>query len=62
MKKPSTEGALVYFTCEDCADIEMLAVIHKGKVYKSKSSIGANWFMSIVGDSEGNAIGLHSLK
>ena len=51
MKKPSTEGALVYFTCEDCADIEMLAVIHKGKVYKSKSSIGANGFISIVGDS-----------
>lgn len=62
MKKPSTEGALVYFSCSDCAVTEELVSHHKGQVYKSKFSIGVNGFISIVGDSEGNAIGLHSLK
>lgn len=61
-KQPSTEGALVYFSCEDCAVNEKLALDNNGKVYKSKFSIGTNGFISIVGDSEGNAIGLHSFK
>ena len=60
MKKPSTEGALIYFSCEDCAATEQLAIENNGKIFKSKTSIGANGFISIIGDSEGNAIGLHS--
>jgi len=60
MKKPTTEGVLVYFSCEDCATQQALAVEHGGKVFKPKFSIGANGFIAIIGDSEGNAIGLHS--
>jgi hypothetical protein len=62
MKKPSTEGALIYFSCEDCAATEQLAIGNNGKIFKSKTSIGANGFISIIGDSEGNAIGLHSFE
>jgi len=62
MKTPSTEGALVYFSCNDCAEQEMLALANGGKVFKTKFSIGSNGFISIIGDSEGNAIGLHSYR
>jgi predicted enzyme related to lactoylglutathione lyase len=60
MKTPSTEGALVYFSCADCAEQAALAQQHGGQVFKAKFSIGPNGFIAIVGDSEGNAIGLHS--
>ena len=62
MKKPTTEGVLVYFSCEDCATQQALAVEHGGKIYKPKFSIGPNGFIAIIGDSEGNAIGLHSAQ
>ena len=62
MKKPTTEGGLVYFSCEDCATQQALAVEHGGKIFKPKFSIGANGFIAIIGDSEGNAIGLHSAQ
>lgn len=62
MKQPSTEGALVYFSCDDCAAQEKLALANGGKVFKTKFSIGSNGFISIIGDSEGNAIGLHSFQ
>ncbi len=62
MKKPTTEGVLVYFSCEDCATQQALAVEHGGKIFKPKFSIGANGFIAIIGDSEGNAIGLHSAQ
>jgi hypothetical protein len=60
MRQPSTEGALVYFSCEDCDVQAELAVQHGGRVFKPKFSIGPNGFIAIIGDSEGNAIGLHS--
>jgi predicted enzyme related to lactoylglutathione lyase len=60
MKTPSTEGALIYFSCNDCSVQEKLALEKGGQVFKSKFSIGPNGFISIIGDSEGNAIGLHS--
>ena len=60
MKQPSTEGALVYFSCEDCEVQAALAAQHGGRIFKPKFSIGPNGFIAIIGDSEGNAIGLHS--
>ena len=62
MKKPSTEGALVYFSCSDCAIQTQRAVEHGGRIFKDKTSIGHNGFIAIIGDSEGNAIGLHSFS
>ena len=60
MKRPSTEGALVYFSREDCAFQAALATQHGGRIFKPKFSIGPNGFIAIIGDSVGNAIGLHS--
>ena len=60
MKLPSTDGVLIYFSCDDCLVQEKLALGKGGQVFKSKFSIGPNGFISIIGDSEGNAIGLHS--
>jgi len=61
MKKPSTQGVLVYFSCEDCETQQALALENGGKVLKPKFSIGNKGFIAIIGDSEGNAIGLHSM-
>ncbi len=55
-------GTLIYFSCEDCAHEEALAAANGGNVLKPKFSIGDYGFIAIVIDTEGNAIGLHSMK
>jgi hypothetical protein len=53
-------SVLVYFTCADCAVEEARAVSAGGRVQKTKFSIGQYGFISLVFDTEGNMIGLHS--
>ena len=55
-------STMVYFTCEDCAVEESRVAGQGGKVVRSKFSIGEYGFVSLVTDTEGNKIGLHSLK
>ena len=55
-------SVLVYFSCEDCAIEEARVAEFGGKVERSKFSIGEYGFIAIASDSEGNTIGLHSLK
>ena len=55
-------SVLVYFTCEDCAVEEARVKKLGGRVEKSKQSIGEYGFISLVYDTEGNMIGLHSRK
>lgn len=55
-------GTTVYFGCEDCAVEEARAVANGGAVISSKKSIGENGFAALVLDTEGNRIGLHSMK
>lgn len=55
-------SVIVYFACNDCANEENLVKQHGGKIEKTKFSIGEYGFISLVHDSEGNMIGLHSLK
>ena len=55
-------STIVYFACEDCAVEEGLAAQHGGKVQKAKTSIGEYGHMSLVYDTEGNLIGLHSMR
>ena len=55
-------GTLIYFSCEDCAVEETRAVANGGQVLKPKFSIGQYGFISILLDSEGNSIGLHSMN
>ncbi|MGZ3446109.1 MAG: VOC family protein [Myxococcaceae bacterium] len=55
-------SVLVYFTCEDCAVEEVKVKKLGGRVEKSKQSIGEYGFISLVYDTEGNMVGLHSRK
>src|SRR5262245_14369504 len=55
-------SVLVYFMCDDAAVQEAKAAASGGKIEKKKFSIGQYGFMSLVYDTEGNMIGLHSMK
>ena len=55
-------STLVYFVCEDCAVEEARAKANGGRVEKTKFSIGPHGFVSLVHDTEGNMIGLHSMN
>lgn len=55
-------GTLVYFSCEDCAVEEARVAAAGGAVFKTKFGIGEYGFIAIVKDTEGNVIGLHSMK
>ena len=57
---PGGGGTLIYFHCDDCAVEESLVAAAGGTVIKPKMSLGAYGFMSLVLDTEGNTIGLHS--
>jgi uncharacterized protein len=60
--KPSENGTIVYFNCEDCQTEELRANENGGVVIMPKTSIGEFGFVSMVKDTEGNVIGLHSKK
>lgn len=60
MRRPSAEGNLIYFHCDDCQIQSERAISNGGAVFRSKWSIGKEGFIAIIGDTEGNAIGLHS--
>ena len=55
-------SVLIYFACEDCSVEEKRVSKFGGKVERPKSSIGEYGFISLVYDTEGNMIGLHSMK
>ena len=55
-------GTMVYFMCDDCAVQEAKVPKLGGKVERAKMSIGQYGFISLVHDTEGNMIGLHSMK
>lgn len=60
--KPGVGGTMVHFSCDDCAVEQERVLQHGGRVHMSKFSIGENGFVSLVFDTEGNMIGLHSMK
>lgn len=55
-------STLVYFACEDCAVEAARAAKAGGKVFRDKFSIGEYGFIALVTDTEGNLIGLHSMR
>ena len=59
---PGGGGTLVYFGCDDCAVQAARAAEHGGSVFQEKTSIGEHGFCAVVRDTEGNLIGLHSMK
>lgn len=58
----TSNSVLVYFSCEDCAVEESRIPGAGGAIQRNKMSIGEYGFISLVFDSEGNMIGLHSMK
>ena len=60
MRPPELHGTLVYFSVDDCGAAAARATARGTKIYVEKQSIGEMGFIAIVGDSEGNSIGLHS--
>jgi predicted enzyme related to lactoylglutathione lyase len=55
-------GTIIYFTCADCAIEASRAKKNGGEIFKDKFSIGEYGFIALVVDTEGNMIGLHSMK
>ena len=55
-------GTLVYFGCDDCAVEGGRVTAAGGKIERDKMSIGQYGFILLAVDTEGNMIGLHSLK
>jgi len=55
-------SVLIYFSCEDCAVQAKRAADAGGRIMKEKFSIGEYGFIALAFDSEGNMIGLHSMK
>ena len=58
---PSGNGTIVYFTSNDCAVEAKRAKTNGGKVFKDKTSIGQYGFITLVEDTEGNMVGVHSM-
>lgn len=55
-------GTLIYFMCEDCAVEEAKVPGLGGRIDRKKMSIGEYGFITLAVDTEGNMIGLHSMK
>lgn len=55
-------SVLVYFICADCAEEAARAANSGGRIEKEKFSIGQYGYISLVIDTEGNMIGLHSMR
>ena len=61
MRPPNVHGTLVYFSVLDCGERQDWASAEGMLVYVPKMDIGEHGFIAIVGDSEGNSVGLHSM-
>jgi len=55
-------STIVYFVSEDCTTEENRVEAAGGKVLRPKMSIGEFGFVSMLMDTEGNTIGLHSRR
>jgi predicted enzyme related to lactoylglutathione lyase len=55
-------STIVYFATEDCAAEAARVVEAGGRIHKNKTSIGEHGYIALVLDTEGNMIGLHSMK
>lgn len=53
---------VIYFSCADCAVEESRVVPAGGTVDRPKMAIGEHGFISLVRDTEGNMVGLHSRR
>ncbi|MEQ6202764.1 VOC family protein [Sulfitobacter sp. HNIBRBA2951] len=59
---PGVGGTIVYFSVQDCAQEQARVEAAGGQVIRPKFSIGEFGFVALLQDTEGNMIGLNSLK
>jgi predicted enzyme related to lactoylglutathione lyase len=55
-------SVLVYFNCDDCALEAEKAAASGGQIETPKKSVGQYGYIALVIDTEGNIIGLHSMR
>ena len=55
-------STVIYFTSLDCSVEEGRVEAAGGKVVQPKMSIGEHGFMSLIEDTEGNTVGIHSMN
>jgi predicted enzyme related to lactoylglutathione lyase len=61
-KDSGSGGTIIYFPGSDCAEMATRAVKNGGRIQNEKKPIGEHGFIAHVLDTEGNLIGLHSMK
>ena len=59
---PGPGGSMVYFSCEDCEVEQSRVVDAGGQIARPKFAIGDHGNVSLIIDTEGNMVGLHSMK
>lgn len=59
---PGAGGTVIYFSCEDCAVEEARVLAAGGTVIRPKFSIGEFGWVTLLQDTEGNIVGLSSMK
>ncbi|MBM2815435.1 MAG: hypothetical protein HW421_2197 [Ignavibacteria bacterium] len=60
--KPSFDGTVICFSCEDCGNEIGMVEQLGGKIIMPKTSIGEHGFYAQATDTEGNRISFHSMK
>jgi len=61
-KDSGVGGTIIYFSCLDCSVEAARAFQNGGQIQRDKFPIGQYGFISLVVDTEGNMIGLHSME
>lgn len=60
--EPGNNSTLIYFASSDCSNEAGRAAEAGGAVFKEKFSIGQYGYIALLGDTEGNMFGVHSLE
>ena len=60
--RPGVGGTMLYFSVDDCAVNEARVVAAMGTITRPKFSIGDFGWVTLCIDTEGNMIGLNSMK
>jgi uncharacterized protein len=60
--RPGPGGTLIYFSVEDCAVQASRVPAAGGRVLRPKFSIGEFGWVALVADTEGNVVGLNSMR
>ncbi len=61
-KDSGVGGTIIYFVCDDCSVEAGRAAKNGGTIQREKFAIGEHGFISLILDTEGNMIGLHSMR